>query len=54
MKRNPINPNKHEQDERPSRSTWVLLGLSGLFLVLTLLLMVLKDPASSWLPVHLH
>ena len=52
--------NKPERDAiktdrpRPSRQTWVLVGLSGFFLFLASLLFVLRAPVLPWLPVHLH
>ena len=54
MKNKPNKPDRGRRSDRTTRQTIILLGLSGLFVVLTLLLSVLKDPPSAWLPFHLH
>jgi hypothetical protein len=54
MKNNPNKPGGSKQGDRTTRQTLILLSLSGLFMVLTLLLSVLKDPLSTWLPFNLH
>jgi len=54
MKTNPDKPEADRRTDRISLQTLILFSLSGLFLVLALLLFLLKEPPSAWLPVHIH
>ena len=51
---NPADQDDREQTNRPTWRSWILQGLSGLFLILTLTLFLLNEPAASWLPVNIH
>ena len=54
MKSSPTDPDQRKRADPPPWRTWLLVGASGLFLILALLLSVLKGPPSTWLPVNLH